>query len=124
MDIFPTLLEVAGLTPSPSLNGRSFLPTLRGQFTPPEERPLYFTRREGGTDYGGQCIYALRLGPWKLLQNTPYEPMELYNLDVDPLEKKNLRAEHPEVYKKLNGLLMQHIQQSGKVPWQKPDPSE
>lgn len=124
MDIFPTLLEVAGLTPSPSLNGRSFLPTLRGQFTPPEERPLYFTRREGGTDYGGQCIYALRLGPWKLLQNTPYEPMELYNLDVDPLEKKNLRAEQPEVYKKLNGLLMQHIQQSGKVPWQKPDPSE
>ncbi|TDB67326.1 sulfatase family protein [Arundinibacter roseus] len=124
MDVYPTLLEVAGITPDVLLNGRSFLPTLRGQSAPPEERPLYFTRREGGTDYAGQCIYALRLGSWKLLQNTPYEPMELYNLDDDPLEKKNVRAQQPAVYKKLNGLLMQHMQQGGKVPWQKPDPTK
>ncbi|GAB2801881.1 hypothetical protein GCM10027275_55110 [Rhabdobacter roseus] len=123
MDIYPTLLEVAGLTPDPWLNGRSFLPTLRGQSPSPEARPLYFTRREGGTDYAGQCIYALRLGPWKLLQNNPFEPLELYNLVDDPLEKTNVLAQQPEVYKKLNGLLMQHIQQGGKVPWQKPDPS-
>ena len=121
MDLFPTLLEAAGATPSPTLEGRSFLPTLLGQ-RPTDEtnRPLYFTRREGGTEYGGQCSYALRQGDWKLVKNTPFEAMELFNLKNDPLEKHNIRQEHPDQYKKLNSLLMQHIQQGGRVPWQPP----
>ncbi|MPR33041.1 sulfatase family protein [Salmonirosea aquatica] len=121
MDLFPTLLEAAGVTPGPTLEGRSFLPTLLGQ-TPADEpnRPLYFTRREGGTEYGGQCSYAMRQGDWKLVKNTPFEAMELYNLKNDPLEKHNIRQEHPDQYKKLNALLMQHIQQGGRVPWQSP----
>ena len=121
MDIFPTLLEVAGIKPDHPVNGRSFLQTLTGQQFTENERPLYFTRREGGTKYGGQCIYALRLGDWKLLQNSPYEPMELYNLKSDPLEKNNIIKQEPEMYKKLNTLLMEHIQKSGMVPWQRPD---
>ncbi|MEO5603806.1 MAG: sulfatase-like hydrolase/transferase [Cyclobacteriaceae bacterium] len=121
MDIFPTLLEVAGIKLDHSVNGRSFLKTLTGQQSTDIERPLYFTRREGGTKYGGQCIYALRLGGWKLLQNSPYEPMELYNLKSDPLEKNNIIKQEPEMYKKLNTLLMEHIQKSGMVPWQRPD---
>ncbi|WP_247235546.1 sulfatase-like hydrolase/transferase [Telluribacter sp. SYSU D00476] len=121
MDIYPTLLEVAGSKATHQVEGRSFLKTLLGETMDEAERPLYFTRREGGTDYAGQCIYALRLGDWKLLQNKPYEPMELYNLKSDPLEKKNVLKEQPEIYKKLNKLLMLHIQKAGKVPWQQPD---
>lgn len=120
MDIFPTLLEAAGHKVSHAIEGRSFLPTLLGQQAPEEDRPLYFTRREGGTTYGGQCIYALRLGDWKLLQNSPYKPMELYNLQADPQEQQNLVAQQPAMYKKLNDLLMLHLQESGRTPWQKP----
>lgn len=121
MDIYPTLMEVASLKPDHPIEGRSFLPTLLGQQQPEVERPLYFTRREGGATYGGQTIYALRLGEWKLLQNSPYGPMELYNLKEDPLEQNNVIKQQAEVYKKLNGLLMQHIQESGRVSWQKPE---
>tara|TARA_R110002049_G_scaffold28018_4_gene96626 strand:+ start:36846 stop:38216 length:1371 start_codon:yes stop_codon:yes gene_type:complete len=122
MDLYPTLLDAVGMDPRKTIEGRSFLQELLGEnFISKEDHPLYFTRREGGTTYGGQPIYALRKGDWKLLQNSPYDPYELYNLKNDPLEQNNLIDEEPEKYKELNSLLMQHIQKAGKVPWQKPD---
>jgi arylsulfatase A-like enzyme len=60
------------------------------------------------------------LGDWKLLQNSPFLPYELYNLKNDPLEKNNLVESNPEMTKKLNNLLMTFIQEGGRVPWQKP----
>ncbi len=121
MDIYPTLLEVAGLQPKQPIEGRSFLPLLLGENAPAEERTLYFTRREGGTRYGGQSIYAVRKGDWKLLQNSPYEPYELYNILRDPQEENNLMDEEEEKYQELNKLMMEHIQKGGQLPWQKPE---
>lgn len=121
MDLYPTLLELAGLEPRDSIEGRSFLPELLNRTQPSAERPVYFTRREGGTRYGGQSIYAVRLGDWKLLQNSPYETYELYNLKDDPQEQNNLMEQEPEKYQELNKLLMQHMQKGGQVPWQKPE---
>lgn len=119
MDLYPTLLNIIGLEPKKPIEGRSFMTEL---FDPGKEtmlRPLYFVRKEGGTLYGGQNIYAMRKGEWKLLQNSPYEPYELYNLMADPLEQKNLMQSRPDKYRELNMLLMEHIQEAGKVPWQK-----
>lgn len=121
MDLYPTLLELAGLSPKDSIEGQSFLSELLSGDSEDRERPMYFTRREGGTRYGGQSIYAVRLGDWKLLQNSPYEGYELYNLQDDPQEKNNLIEQESEKYEELNRLLMKHIQQGGQVPWQKPD---
>lgn len=120
MDLYPTLLELAGTSAPDSIEGRSFLPTLMGQAISDEARPLFFTRREGGTRYGGQSVYAVRLGDWKLLQNSPWQPVELYNLATDPQEQRNVAEEEPEKYKELLRLLMKHIQQGGKIPWQPP----
>ena len=120
MDLFPTLLEVAGVRSNRAIEGRSFLKTLLVEtFQPEPNRPLYFTRREGGTDYGGECIYALRLGDWKLVKNKPTQPLELFNLKNDPLETKDVIKENPKIYQQLNTLLMAHIQEGGRVPWQK-----
>lgn len=124
MDILPTLLAATGLKATQRLEGRSFLETLRGQPLPEPDRPLYFTRREGGTDWAGQCSYALRLGDWKLVQNKPNQAPELYNLKEDPMEKQNVIRDQPQMYRKLNSLLMLHIQESGRVPWQKPVPAK
>ncbi len=120
MDLFPTLLEVAGVRSDRAIEGRSFLKTLLVEtFQPEPNRPLYFTRREGGTDYGGECIYALRLGDWKLVENKPTQPLELFNLKNDPLETQDVIKENPKIYQQLNTLLMAHIQEGGRVPWQK-----
>ncbi|WP_373495147.1 sulfatase-like hydrolase/transferase [Aquiflexum sp.] len=121
MDIYPTLLEVVGVKFNHTIEGRSFLATLLGENMEEEPRPLYFTRREGGALYGGKAYHALLQGDWKLLQNNPYQPLELYNLEKDPLEKIDLISEEPEIFKIMNNILMKHIQVGGMVPWQKPN---
>ena len=120
MDLYATLLELAGVESRNPIEGRSFLNELTGKSSTFPVRPVYFTRREGGTRYGGQSIYAVREGDWKLLQNTPYEGYELYNLKDDPKEQNNLITQEKEKYQELNKLLMKHIQKGGQVPWQKP----
>jgi len=120
MDLYPTLLEIASLTPKNKIEGQSFYSELvKSNRSYELDRSFYFTRREGGTKYSGQAIYALRKGDWKLLQNSPYEGYELYNLKEDPLEQKNRIDIDIEKYQELNTILMKHIQKGGEVPWQK-----
>lgn len=120
MDIYPTVIQLAGVEINHTVEGRSFLNTLLGNTEAEEERVVYFTRREGGLTYGGKAYHALRKGDWKLLQNSPYQPMELYNLKNDPKEENDLIKSEPVIYKEMNSILMQHIQEGGKTPWQKP----
>ncbi|MCX6214739.1 sulfatase-like hydrolase/transferase [Spirosoma sp.] len=120
MDIFPTLLEASGTSIGHSIDGQSFLSILRGEGQPPAaERPLFFIRREGGSEYNGKTIDAVRLGDWKLLQDSPYRPLELYNLKEDPLEKTNRASDRPEEFRRLEKLMREHTRQSGAIPWEK-----
>ena len=118
-DLFPTFLELAGLKPSPDLDAVSLVPIIRGGVvTAP--RDLYFVRREGGKTYGGKNYEALVRGEWKLMQNDPYSPLELYNLKNDPREQTNLATKAPKIFNELSTMLRQHIQRGGSTPWQKP----
>ncbi|MCK5281263.1 MAG: sulfatase-like hydrolase/transferase, partial [Cyclobacteriaceae bacterium] len=121
MDLYPTLLEAAKIDLNHEIDGVSFLPVLLGNGMSNKDRLLYFTRREGGSRYGGLTIRAIQLNNWKLLQNNPYEAQELYNLEEDPRESINLIESEPEQYKILNDLMMKQLQLAGKVPWQKPN---
>jgi arylsulfatase A-like enzyme len=118
MDLFPTICEVAGVPIEHEIDGRSILPTLMGKTQPEDDRILFWVRREGGPQYGGRAYYAARQGDFKLLQNSPFEPMELYNLKDDPQEQKPLGRKHP-MYNKLFTALQGHITQAGAVSWQK-----
>ncbi|MEN3942126.1 sulfatase-like hydrolase/transferase [Prosthecobacter sp. SYSU 5D2] len=119
-DLFPTFLELAGAKPSAALDAVSLVPVLKGE--PVEAvRDLYFVRREGGGAYGGKSYEALIRGDWKLLQNDPYSPLELYNLKNDPQEKNNLRAKAPKIFNEMSTALRQHIQRGGATPWQRPE---
>jgi arylsulfatase A-like enzyme len=116
-DLFPTFLELAGVNPPADLDAVSLAPVLRGEPTDPT-RELYFVRREGGLRYGGKSYEALIRGDWKLLQNDPYHPLELYHLKDDPFETTNLAASHPQVFNELAHALRRHIQRGGATPWQ------
>ena len=117
MDLYPTICEAAGAKITHQIDGRSILPTLLGKSHPDEDRFLFWVRREGG-GYGGRAYYAARYGDYKLVQNSPYEPMELYNLKDDPQEKKPLGRKH-KMYRTLFTALRNHIIEAGAVPWQK-----
>ena len=119
MDLFPTVCEACGAPFSHTIDGVSLIPILTGSATGTGERTLFWVRREGGPHYGGRDYYAARRGPWKLLQNTPFEPMALYNLDEDPLEERPIGTDHA-MYKRLFQELRGHINDVGTVPWQRP----
>ena len=117
MDLYPTICEAAGAKIAHQIDGRSILPTLLGKSQPAEDRFLFWVRREGG-GYGGRAYYAARYGDYKLVQNNPFEPMELYNLKDDPKEQKPLGRKN-KMYQKLFTALRNHIIEAGAVPWQK-----
>ncbi len=121
MDIFPTALEAAGLPVPAGLDGVSFLPTLRGEAQPEAARDLYFVWLEGGMQHQGKAVDALRQGDWKLLQDDPFAPLELYNLKDDPQETTNLSAQEKSIFSKLSLELRRQIQRGGKFPWQSPE---
>jgi hypothetical protein len=69
-------------------------------------------------------LYACRLGPWKAHfltrpgYNTPkpdaHDPPLLFELRVDPGEKWNVAAQHPEVIEQIRRAVAEH--QSGVIP--------
>jgi len=60
----------------------------------------------------------VRHGDWKLVQNSPFELLQLYNLKDDPEEKIPLGKRHKE-YRRLFAALQNHVNESGTVPWQR-----
>jgi len=86
LDLYPTLLELAGLPANPNLDGTSIVSLLKNP-SAPRERPALTT--------AGFKNHALRSERWRYIR---YEDgsEELYDHDRDPLERTNL-ASQPEV---------------------------
>jgi arylsulfatase A-like enzyme len=118
MDWYATLCNVAGVAIEHAHDGESLLPTLLGKSQPPSTRSVFFHRREGGHRFQGLTIQAVRSGPWKLLQNSPFAPLELYNLQEDPQEENDLATSKPAVFRDLSAKLRLQIQRGGAVAWQ------
>ena len=76
-------------------------------------------RREGGRAFLGKSIEAAIDGDWKLVHNSPFGPLELFNLRNDPGETHNLAGRERKKLDDLARLLQAHIQAAGAVPWQK-----
>lgn len=117
MDLFATLCEIAGIEIDYEIDGISLYPSILGKEQTTDDRTVYFMRREGG-EYGGLCYYAARRGKYKLLQNTPYEPLQLFDIVADPYEKEPL-DENSEEFRELKNSLSQHIRKAGAIPWQR-----
>jgi arylsulfatase A-like enzyme len=118
MDLFPTIHEIAGIPLTDTIDGINLWPALSGQKQETGNRTLFFVRREGNLKYGGMAYYAARSGDYKILQNTPWEPMQFFNLKEDPYEKHPLEKAGNKEYEGLFLRLTRHIQLSGAIPWQ------
>ncbi len=118
MDIFPTIVDIIGIKNNSTIDGVSLLPLLTAKSVNNKPRNLFFTMRDGGIKMGGQTTQALISGDWKILQNSPFQPYELYNLKSDPSEQHNLADIEVKKYQELIKEMVQHIKEGGKVPWQ------
>jgi arylsulfatase A-like enzyme len=88
VDVFPTLLELAGLPVPDEVDGRSLLaPPARGERQIYASLALDEVRGRSLIDY-----------PWKLISiaRRGVDRTRLFNLETDPTEKKDLSAEAPE----------------------------
>lgn len=98
IDLLPTLSQLCG-APMPQdrkIDGRSFIPALEGKAMPERSFFSYWTRKLP-EKYNN---IALQRGQYKLVGKKDFdaevEDFELYNLQEDPFEKKNLVAQNKE----------------------------
>jgi arylsulfatase A-like enzyme len=90
-DVLPTLAALTGAEPPAGIDGTNVLPTFLGQSQPElRDRLLLWEFYEGGYKV------AARRGDWKVVRPNLKAAWELYHLAVDPAEKTNLAATHPE----------------------------
>jgi arylsulfatase A-like enzyme len=67
IDLLPTLLEAVGGKPPDDIDGRSFLPVLRGERDTHRDR--IFTTHSGDGNWNVYPIRAVRDGDWKYIRN-------------------------------------------------------
>ena len=118
MDLLPTFCDLAGIKFDHEIDGQNLAPIWLEGKKGDGKRTLIWVRREGNFRHQGRAYYAIRQGDWKLLQNHPFEPMQLVNIKNDPAEENPMHAQNP-VARKLIRDLMIHQQKAGKIPWQK-----
>ncbi|MFN3378000.1 MAG: sulfatase/phosphatase domain-containing protein, partial [Runella zeae] len=105
--------------PPKDIDGKSLLSTMLGKSVSSFDRMVFWMRREGGAEYGGQDYYGMRDGQWKLVQNNPFEPFQLFDMSVDSLETNDLKKTNKEIYESLSRKMRVHLQKVGSVQWQK-----
>jgi len=96
LDLFPTLVDLAGLDVPNDLDGQSLVPAMRGEY---EERQIVV---EYAAEGSVAPMLMLREGPYKL-NICEVDDDQLYNLDDDPDEKNNL-ASDPSMADTLNRM--------------------
>lgn len=98
-DVMPTLADIAGVKAPENIDGISFLPTLLSQEGQKKHEYMYWEFHEMS---GRQ---AIRKNKWKLVRyqvgNAEKTTTELFDLNTDPGEERNVADQHPDVVKEL-----------------------
>jgi ribose/xylose/arabinose/galactoside ABC-type transport system permease subunit len=95
MDVLPTFAALAGakVPDGRVIDGRDILPLLKGQPGAKTPHEMFFY-------YGQNNLKAVRAGKWKLFANG-----ELYDLEADIGESRNVAGQNPGVVARLRELL-------------------
>lgn len=108
IDLIPTLLDITGgkipekvaEMPVPPLPGKSLVPVFKKDNT--VKRDFLWWNHDGNR--------AFRVDNWKLVADHK-SPWELYDLNTDRSETKNLAKVYPEKVKELDQLWMKHAEE-------------
>jgi arylsulfatase len=121
-DFAPTLMDlIDGRDALPAgLDGISFANSLLGR--PADQKTHEFLYWEFPS-YGGQ--QAARMGPWKGLRQEMRKgrlEIELFNLDDDPAETRDVAADHPEIVARVSEVMKRQHTRSDLFPLPGIDP--
>lgn len=123
-DVFPTLLGIAGVKvpANRTLDGVDVLPILTGKGAVERPVPLYWRLRMAPPPFR----VALRVGDWKLLATEELDRFELYNLQTDPKETKDLKEQEKERFEAMKKQLQTvhaEIEKEGPDWWKRLSPN-
>ena len=98
IDLLPTIAALLGtMLPENKIDGKSILPLLEGKKGAKSPHRAFFYRTRG-----------VRVGKWKAIKSEKAKTFELYDLDKDISESKNVAEDNPEIVKQLAKLLKEH----------------
>ncbi len=124
MDIPATCMDIVHSEQLSKIDGVSLLPLFEGEKL--EERPLFwhYPHNHNG---GSRTYSAVRLGPWKLIEQLSDNSLELYNLKEDIGESQNLASTEKKRTEQMYKMLKRWRTEVGAqmpVPNPKADPSK
>lgn len=135
IDLLPTICEAAGVSPTEDqagdrnkLDGKSLLPLLRGTTANWPERTLFLQTHRGNVPHD-EHNFAVITDRWKLLRNSGFgkqkpadgHPFELYDLQADPGEQRNLATASMRMADTIDVLRMQYAEWFRDVSSTRPD---
>jgi len=111
-DMMPTFAELAGTEIPANTDGRSLIDALKsGRIEQPHEY-LYW-------DYGhcrDRYDQAVRIGRWKGIRLGRKSKVHIYDLENDIGEKNDIASQHPEVVKKIEGIMKKAVKPNDRYP--------
>ncbi|MBT4815586.1 MAG: sulfatase-like hydrolase/transferase, partial [Lentisphaerae bacterium] len=109
-DFLPTCLDIAGAIypakfrgkSTEALDGRSLLPVLKGEDRAPPEYLFSNDKGQQGVIYKGRWKLLIEPGWYIQTNKKPGIAYELYDLEKDPAEVKDLAKQNPEMVQQLS----------------------
>lgn len=109
IDLYPTLLEMAGIPVPRENQGHSLLPVLFGEESTATEY-AYSESLTPSVQYGWSALHGLRTAKYKYI-DAPRP--EFYDLTKDPLERNNLVRRLPDLVKRYKNALTGLMEKTG-----------
>lgn len=100
VDILPTILDLGGVEGS-GFDGTSILPLLEGKQR--KKDWINYSETYSPSHQGCSRLFGLSTGKWKYIEAPA---PELYDLENDPGEMKNVADRHPEIATEMRGSLL------------------
>ncbi len=113
-DLYPTLLDLAGLSlrPEQHMDGISLKEYIINPDAVPVSRRMYWHYPHYGS-HGGEPSSIIRDGDWKLIYYHEDLRTELYNNTIDKTESGHLNAQYPEQVEYLKSQLLSWLKETG-----------
>lgn len=100
-DFYSTIASVAGLPIPKHCDGVNLIPFITEKNKEEPHEYLFWLNNEPG-DAERRHMIAVRWKKWRLYKKYDKDPWQLFDLEVDPMEEKNIAKNHTDIVERLS----------------------
>jgi arylsulfatase A-like enzyme/predicted Zn-dependent protease len=113
IDVMPTVLALTGVPIPPQMEGRDLGDVIRGGASNDDQRAVYVESLLPLLNYGWSPLHGLRTAKWKFIRGAA---PELYDLEEDPAEQRDLVRTRAEVADRFSSELAATLDDERSTP--------